>query len=39
MLNKIDVDKAIKDKINELFGVDWKEQYERMQNEHKTKIK
>ena len=39
-INNLDVDiNIVKNKINELFGVDWKEQYERIKNEHKTKIR
>ena len=39
-INNLNIDvNIIKDKINELFGIDWQKQYERMQNEYKTKIK
>ena len=39
-INNLDIDiNIVKNKINELFGVDWKEQYERIKNEHKTKIR
>ena len=39
-INNLDIDvNIVKNKINELFEIDWQEQYERMQNEYKTKIR
>lgn len=39
-INNLNMDiNIIKDKINQFFGIDWQEQYERMQNEYKTKIR
>lgn len=39
-INNLNIDvNIIKNKINELFGIDWQKQYERMQNEYRTKIK
>ena len=39
-INNLNIDvNIIKDKINQFFGIDWQKQYERMQNEHKTKIR